>query len=134
MLPLRHAGLWRVLSGLILIAVLLAAVSPAFWFDSKVSALKWFHNADKWLHGVTFTVLALWFSGMFDRRIYWRIAIFLTLFGFFLEFCQLQVSYRTADWIDIGANTAGIIVGLTIAMAGFGGWGLRLEDWYSRRL
>jgi VanZ family protein len=46
---------------------------------------------------------------------------------------QLQVSYRTADWLDIAANTAGIIIGLIIATAGLGGWALRFEDWYLRR-
>jgi len=133
MLPLRHARLWRVLSVLILLLVLLAALSPAFWFDTRGSALLWFENADKWLHALTFVLLAVWFAGLFNRSRYWLIGLGLMLFGFVLEACQLMVSYRTADWIDIGANTAGIIVGLTVAAAGLGGWGLRFEDWYSRR-
>lgn len=134
MLPLRHARMWRVLSILILIVVLLAAMSPAFWFfDNRANVLSWFQNADKWLHALTFVVLSMWFSGLLERRRYWVIAIGLTVFGFFVEFCQLQVSYRTADWIDIVANTAGIIVGLAVAVAGLGGWGLRFEDWYTRR-
>ena len=126
--------MWRVLSILILIVVLLAAMSPALWFfDNRANALSWFQNADKWLHALTFVVLSMWFSGLLERRRYWVIAIGLTVFGFFVEFCQLQVSYRTADWIDIVANTAGIIVGLAVAVAGLGGWGLRFEDWYTRR-
>jgi len=134
MLPLRHVRLWRALSVLILIVVLLAALSPVFWFfDNRAIALSWFQNADKWLHAFTFIILSVWFSGLLARRSYWLIAIGLTLFGFFVEFCQLQVSYRTADWIDIAANTAGIIIGLAVAVAGLGGWGLRFEDWYLRR-
>ena len=133
MLPLQHAALWRFLSAVFLALVLFAAVSPAFWFDSKFEALRWFENADKWLHGLTFAALAVWFGGLFAKPAYLRVAIGLTVFGFIVEGCQLMVSYRTGDWIDIAANTVGIIIGLMIAAAGLGGWGLRVEDWYSRR-
>ena len=132
MLPLQHAGLWRFLSLMILLAVLAATVSPGLWFDSKTKALIWFENTDKWLHGLTFLFLAVWFGGLWERRAYWRIAIGLMLFGFVVEGCQLLVSYRTADWLDIVANAAGIIVGLTAATAGLGGWGLWVEARYSR--
>jgi VanZ family protein len=109
-------------------------MSPALWpFDNKVRALVWFQNADKWLHALTFVTLSVWFAGLYERRVWWLAALGLMLFGLLVEFCQLQVSYRTADWIDIAANTVGIIVGLTVAAAGLGGWGLRVEDWYSRR-
>jgi VanZ family protein len=134
MLPLQNAGLWRALSVVILILVLIAALSPGFWFfTDRSNALSWFQNVDKWLHALTFVALSIWFAGLFDKRAWWRIAIGLMLFGFVVEFFQLQVSYRTADWLDIAANTGGIIVGLTVATAGLGGWALRFEDWYSRR-
>ena len=134
MLPLRHARWWRVLSVLILVLVLIVAMSRAFWFFEDLGkALSRFQNADKWLHGFTFVVLSVWFSGIVEKRRYWLIAIGLILFGLLVEFCQLQVSYRMADWLDIVANTLGIIVGLTIAVAGLGGWGPRFEDWLSRR-
>ena len=132
MLPLRHAGLWRFLSVLLLLGVLASTLSPAFWFDSKVKALSWFENADKWLHGITFLFLSIWFAGLFARATYWRIALGLTLFGFLVEGCQILISFRTADWLDIAANTAGIIVGLAVAAAGLGGWCLWVEDRYSR--
>jgi VanZ family protein len=133
MLPLQHAALWRTLSIVLLIAVLVAALSPTFWFDSKAKALVWFENADKWFHAMTFAGLTVWFAGMFARRAYWRIALGLTVFGLIIEACQLLVSYRIADWVDVGANTVGIIVGLVAAAAGLGAWGLRVEDWYARR-
>lgn len=134
MLPVRHVGFWRFFSAVILVVVLVAALSPAFWlFDNRAHALFWFQNADKWLHALTFITLALWFAGLYEKRNYWRIAVGLMLFGFVVELCQLMVSYRTADWVDIGANTAGIIVGLSVAAAGLGGWSLRFEDWYTRR-
>jgi len=132
MLPLQHAGFWRFLSVLLLLGVLVGTMSPAFWFDSKVKALAWFENTDKWLHGLTFMFLSIWFAGLAERSTYWRIALGLTLFGFVVEACQLFISYRMADWMDIAANTAGIILGLAVAVAGLGGWSLWVEDRYSR--
>ncbi|MCG8371268.1 MAG: VanZ family protein [Proteobacteria bacterium] len=133
MLPLRYPTLWRTLSAVLLGAVLVAAVLPTFWFDSQFEALSWFENADKWLHGITFAALAVWFAGLFPTSAYWRIAIGLSAFGLIVEGCQLSVGYRMADWIDIGANTAGIIAGLAAAAAGLGGWGLLVEDRCTRR-
>jgi VanZ family protein len=132
MLPLQYAGLWRVLSLVILLAVLAGTLSPAVWFDSRSEALNWLENADKWLHGLTFLFLSIWFAGLWERRAYWRIAAGLMLFGFVIEGAQRLVGYRTADWLDIAADTAGIIVGLTVAIAGLGGWGLWVEERYSR--
>ena len=132
MLPVRHPGLWRFLSVLLLLGVLAAALAPTLWFDSRVEALKWLENTDKWFHGLTFTFLAIWFAGLAERNAYWRIALGLMLFGFVVEGCQLFISYRMADWLDIAANTAGIITGLTAALAGLGGWSLWVEGWYSR--
>lgn len=134
MLPLGHARTWRVLSVALMIFVLVAAVTPATWFiDAKANALSMFQNIDKWLHAITFTTLSLWFAGMFAKRSYWLIAAGLMLFGLLVEFLQFQIGYRTAEWPDIGANAVGIIIGLTLSAAGLGGWGLRFEDWYSRR-
>jgi VanZ family protein len=134
MLPLRHARFWRIADLVLLLLVFLSALMPAVWlWDDKVKILSWFQNSDKWLHAMTFFILALWFAGQYRRPSYWRIAAGLLLFGFMIEFCQLMVGYRSADWLDIGANTAGIIIGLAVATAGLGGWSLRVEDWYSAR-
>ena len=133
MLPLQHGALWRSLSLAMLVVVLAGALSPAIWFGNKADALSFIKNADKWVHGITFLVLAVWFSGLVERRRYWLVGIGLIVFGVLLEFFQMYVRYRTADHFDIAANTVGIIVGLAVAIAGLGGWGLRAEDWYARR-
>lgn len=134
MLPLRHARFWRIADLVLLLAVFLSTLMPAVWFwNDKVRVLSWLENSDKWLHGMTFFVLAMWFAGQYRRLSYWRIALGLMLFGLLIEACQLMVGYRSADWLDIGANTAGILIGLAVATAGIGGWCLRVEDWYSAR-
>lgn len=134
MLPLRHATGWRVAGAVLLLLVLAGTMIPAVWvFPTRGEFFAWFVHIDKWLHGATFAVLAVWFAGQYRARSYWRIGIGLILFGVLTEACQRLVTYRSADWFDIAADAAGIIVGLTIATAGLGGWSLRVEEWYLRR-
>ncbi len=129
MLPLRFAGRWRTASFILLVFVLLGMLMPAVWiFPDKKSFMTWFVDVDKWLHGIIFLFLALWFSGQYQKRSYWRVGAGLIAFGVLIEACQRLVTYRSADWLDIVANTAGIAVGLLIAMAGLGGWSLWLEN------
>ena len=134
MLPLNHSRQWRIASIAMMLLVLASALMPAVWFlDDRASILSWLDHADKWLHASTFLVLSLWFAGQYRPRSYWRIALGLMVFGLFIEFCQRLVSYRMADWADVGANTIGIVVGLLIALAGAGGWCLRVENWHAAR-
>lgn len=134
MLELRHANRWRLASILILFFVLFAALMPVVWFwDDKVRALSWFESVDKWLHGMTFLILSLWFAGLYPVKSYWRIALGLLVFGLFIEICQFKISYRTSDWIDVAADTAGIISGLAIGVAGAAEWCLRFEARFLRR-
>ena len=134
MLPLRHVRLWRIVDVVLLLLVLLFAVTPAVWFlGDEVLSIPWLGNIDKWLHGLTFFALTLWYAGQYRPRSYWRIALGLLGFGMFIELCQRMLSYRTAEWLDMGANTVGIVIGLAIAIGGAGGWSLRVEDWYQER-
>ncbi len=134
MLPLRHARRWQASSLFLLFVVLAAALMPVAWYwDDKSQALSWFRNFDKVLHLVSFLILSLWFSGLYRRRSYWRVALGLLAFGVIIEVCQRAVGYRTADFADVAADGVGIILGLIIAVAGLGGWCLRVEEALSRR-
>ena len=134
MLPLRYARQWRIADVLVLLFMLAAMLMPAAWFWSDDQAFDtWFIEIDKWMHGIAFAALALWFAGQYRAGSYWRIGLGLLLFGALTEVCQGLVAYRSAEWFDIAADAAGIIVGLTIATAGLGGWSLRVEEWLVRR-
>jgi VanZ family protein len=134
MLPLRHANRWQVASLFILFVVLAAALMPAFWFwDDKSKALLWFRNIDKVLHVATFLIQAVWFSGLYRKNSYWKIAVGLLTFGLMIEVCQRAVGYRSAEWTDVFADATGIVLGLMIALAGIGGWCLRAEEIFSKR-
>ena len=131
MLPLRHQKRWRVAGIAILLIVLTATVLPTLWFWHKFPHGQ-FLLLDKWLHILTFLFLSLWFSGQYKRSSYWRLGIGLIAFGVLIELCQAMISYRTAEWMDLVADIFGIGVGLIIAIAGAGGWSLRLEQWFEK--
>ena len=84
--------------------------------------------SDKWLHGIMFASMVVWYSGQYARRSYWFLALGLLAFGLLIEFCQSLVSYRTADSGDLIADILGILVGLAIALVGLGGWSARVES------
>ncbi len=129
MLPLRYSARWRAAGFILMSLVLLASLMPVFWFfPDRRDFVSWFVHVDKWLHGIAFVVLAVWFAGQYQRRSYWRIAVGLLAFGVLIEACQRMVTYRSADWLDIAADAAGIAVGLGIALAGLGGWSLWIEQ------
>ena len=94
--------------------------------------LEWFVHVDKWLHGVIFVFLAIWFAGQYRRRSYWRIGLGLIAFGVLIEACQRLVTYRSADVFDIAADAAGIAIGLAIALSGLGGWSMWVENRFSK--
>jgi hypothetical protein len=61
------------------------------------------------------------------------IAAGLVGFGILIELCQRLVGYRSAEWLDIGADVIGVAIGLLIGLAGAGGWSQRFENWYILR-
>ena len=132
MLSLRYARRWQIAGILLLAMVLAGALVPADWLWSEGPSSPFF-NTDKWIHGLTFTALALWFSGQYARHSYWRLITGLVAFGLLIEVTQRMVSYRTADWMDFLADLLGLAIGMAIALAGTGGWCLRFEEWLQNR-
>lgn len=133
MLPLRYARRWQLAGIIVLLLVLAAALMPALWFmhDAPNPAL---FSLDKWLHGITFVFLTVWFSGQYHRQAYWRLAAGMLAFGLLIEICQrLATTGRQAETMDLVADSIGVAIGLLVARAGVGGWSLRVEEWIQAR-
>ena len=128
MLTLRYAPWWQTASGLLLVLVLAVAVMPAIWlWPDRGKIVIWFGEIDKWTHAIIFAALTIWFAGQYRPRSYWRIALGLLMYGVLVELCQRAVGYRSAEWLDVAADMAGIMAGLLFARAGLGGWSQRFE-------
>jgi VanZ family protein len=85
---------------------------------------------DKVEHLSAYVLLALWFTGLVARTRYWVVASGLLVLGFVIEVLQWLMNVgRTAEALDMLANTLGVGVGITIALLATGGWVPRLESW-----
>lgn len=126
MIALRYTRRWQVAGFLLLLFVLIAALVPKLPFHDLTLQ---FRISDKVMHIVAFTFLAAWFSGQYERKSYWRIALGLIAFGVLIELVQNTISYRTSEWMDLVGDVIGITAGLIIAVLGVGDWSKRLEEW-----
>ena len=117
MLPLRHLRYWQIASVLILLLVLAATLMPAFWFwGDKSSGFGVVQGrrqmaARNYVCSLVAVVRRALSIGSHTGVL---LSGFL-LFGLAIEVCQRMVGYRTAEWLDVGADMAGILLGLAIA-------------------
>ena len=85
---------------------------------------------DKVEHLAAYVLLALWFTGLVARGRYWAVAAGLLALGLLIEVLQWRMNLgRSAEALDMLANTLGVAVGITIALLATGGWAPRLESW-----
>jgi VanZ family protein len=89
---------------------------------------------DKIEHITAYTVLSLWFAGVYPRARYWAIAMGLFCLGVSIEGGQFAMhAGREADVRDVIANSTGILLGLALAWLGLGQWTRRVESLVVRR-
>ena len=112
------------LFGWILVAaVIFASVSP----DLRLALLS-FDGADKVAHATSYCLLMLWFAGLYARRHHVVVALGLLSMGGLLELIQWQLPYRSFEPTDLLANTAGVLIGLGLAVWLLAGWCQRIES------
>lgn len=134
MLELRYVHAWRAASVVLLSLVLAATLAPSFYLDfAQVDVIGWLSGVDKWSHFLAFLLLSLWFAGLYRRQRYWLLALGLFAFGVLIELCQSVIAYRSAEWLDLAADVAGVAAGLSVAWIGAGGWCQRVEVWLATR-
>lgn len=118
---LRHRRFWVALSWVVIAFSLYVNLAPA-------SSLPQVGVSDKIEHVVAYLLLMTWFSGMYDRSRYLRIAASLFIMGVAIEFAQgaMQLG-RQRDYQDVIANSIGIVLGFALAHLLVGGWAQRID-------
>ena len=80
---------------------------------------------DKAGHLIGHGLMALYFAGLVPRSRWWKIFVFLLLFGIVVEFAQYYMDVgRDGDPRDVIANSAGALLGLLLARLGLARWPL----------
>jgi len=108
-LRLRYLVFWRSLGLVFVLTALYLSLMP-YHFRSSISFI------DKIYHLLTYTGLMLWFTQLYPRRRLPGLAIGLILFGVIVEILQSFTSYRSAEWQDALANSAGVAIGWGLYM------------------
>ena len=123
MLQLRRRRQWIALSLVLLAAVLVGSLQP----NPGPPVPSGF---DKVEHLAAYILLSLWFTGLVARGRYWVVASGLLALGLLIEVLQWRMNLgRSAETLDMLANTLGVGVGITLALLATGGWAPRLESW-----
>jgi hypothetical protein len=123
MLQLRRRRLWIALSMVLLAAVFYVCLQPGLGVSVPA-------GFDKVEHLAAYVLLAMWFTGLVARGRYWAVAAGLLALGALIEVLQWRMNLgRSAEVLDMLANTLGVGVGITIALLATGGWAPRLESW-----
>jgi len=82
-----------------------------------------FELNDKVSHLVGHGLLAIYFSGLVPRRRWWKIFLFLLLFGAVIEVAQYYMNVgREGDPRDVVANSIGALSGLLLGWLGLSRW------------
>ena len=118
---LRLAPWWWVGGALLVVLVIYVSLKPA-------SVPHFAFTSDKVKHFAAYGGVAFWFAGMTERRRYPMLAVALVLLGGAMELGQAAMGLgRSAEWLDLLANTLGIGTALLIACAGLDSWMLQIE-------
>lgn len=126
--PLRYGRYWA-LFGLVmtLVVVYLTLEAPS----GRISRLA---HLDKAYHFGAFVCLTLWFAALVERRGYWAVAIAMLMLGVLIEIVQhLMALGRSAEFLDVVADAAGIAVGMLLSLIIRDSWLQRVERWLSPR-
>ena len=126
---LRYGRWWAVGGWAMILFVVVSCLLPAPVIAPVARLLP-----DKVEHALAFFGLALWFSGLYPRGAWWKLALWLVLLGALIEVAQgVFTTTRAMEFNDAVADTVGVLVALTIARAGADKWCTIAEVWLTTR-
>ena len=120
---MRYSIWWYGIGALLLLAVIVSSLVPVPRIESAPN--------DKLIHFLLYLVPMAWFGQLRLRR-HW-LALGVILLGFLLELIQGQTRYRTFEWLDVVANSTGVIVAWLLVTTPMGQVLRRLDQWLQTR-
>ncbi|MDH4260922.1 MAG: VanZ family protein [Gammaproteobacteria bacterium] len=125
LLQLRYRRAWITSIWLLVLAIIVASLLPQ-------SALKAIAGIDKVEHFVAYFALTLLSSAVVtDKGLPWVVVRTIAL-GLAMEVAQaLLTDSRIADWVDVLANTGGVLAAWWL-VRGRAGWAVAAEAWLGR--
>lgn len=111
----------------LLLAATVVCLVPAYELPGT------FELNDKVFHMIGHGALATYFTGLVPRRGWWKIFVFLMIFGAVIEVAQFSMHVgRNGDPRDLLANVIGVALGLLAGLLGVSRWP-QLVAWIFRR-
>lgn len=106
----RYQKLWLTIGYALVTLVIYLSVSS----NPPDSGIEWSHF-DKVLHALSYFMVMVWFAQIYHvKKPRIICAILLVVLGMLLEYVQSFDPARTAEFADIVANTAGVMLALIV--------------------
>ena len=116
------------------LGILLVAVALVVCLMPMPPVPKTFDLNDKIAHILGHLALASYFTGLVERKGWWKILVFLFAFGVVVEFAQHFMNVgREGDVRDVLGNITGDLLGLLLGYVGLSRWPLWAAWLFGRR-
>ena len=120
--PLKFPKLWLTIGFLMIAVVVYASLTPT---PPQIAS---FPQSDKFVHFVTYLILMLWFAQIYSlKTIHFLLFVGFVSMGIVLEFLQGMSEQRSFEYLDMLANSSGVLLGLILAKTPMGTCLLVLE-------
>jgi VanZ family protein len=100
---------WRITGWGLVVAIIVLSLIPA-------PLLVPGEQGDKIEHLIAYSGLMLWFVQDHARTQWYKLALGFCVMGITLEFLQKLTGYRTFDYLDMAANTTGVLLAWFLAI------------------
>jgi VanZ family protein len=112
-----------------ILGFVLVAIASVVCLTPRVEMPKSFEVNDLVSHFVGHGTLAVYFAGLVPRERWWKIFVFLLMFGISVEFAQYFMKLgRSGELKDVFSNSVGALLGLLLAYLGLARW----PEWAAR--
>lgn len=120
--------IWCILGFIYVAIVFYFSLVP---FPEKVPVIP---HLDKMLHFLIYAFLGGWFQQLFIKKFGIKILVSLFFMGVLIEILQGFSGYRSFEFMDIVANSVGVLVGIKFVIRFFPDVLIKIDLWFFKHL